>query len=61
MALNKSAIIFFFLHLFTINKLMIMHPVQLPLHEPYFDLTPIKVTHTKVTIKLKYNYLYKIR
>ena len=36
-----------------------MHPVQFPLHEPYFDLTPIKVTHTKIT-KLKiYNYLSK--
>jgi len=22
--------------------------VQLPLHEPYFDLTPVKVTHTKI-------------
>ena len=26
-----------------------MLPVQFPLHEPYFDLTPIKITHTKVT------------
>jgi hypothetical protein len=25
-----------------------INPVQLPLHEPYFDLTPIKVTHTKI-------------
>ena len=25
-------------------------PVQLPLHEPYFDLTPIKVMHTKIVI-----------
>ena len=24
-----------------------MIPVQLPLHEPYFDLTPIKIAHTK--------------
>jgi len=22
--------------------------VQFPLHEPYVDLTPIKVTHTKI-------------
>ena len=36
-----------------------MRPVQLPLHEPYFDLTPIRVTHTKITLKLNYNYLYK--
>ena len=26
-------------------------PVQLPLHEPYFDLTPIRVTHTKINFK----------
>ena len=25
-----------------------MIPVQLPLHEPYYDLTPIEVTHTKI-------------
>lgn len=29
--------------------LRIKNPVQLPLHEPYFDLTPIEITHTKVT------------
>jgi hypothetical protein len=40
----------FFFQLFTINKLIAMHPVQLPLHEPYFDLTPIRVTHTKITL-----------
>lgn len=28
--------------------LMFINPVQFPLHEPYFDLTPIKVTHTKI-------------
>ena len=33
---------FFYLFLILIN------PVQFPLHEPYFDLTPIKVTHTKI-------------
>jgi len=22
-------------------------PVQLPLHEPYFDLTPIEIIHSK--------------
>ena len=38
---------------------MLMHPVQFPLHEPYFDLTPIKVTHTKITILKNYNYLSK--
>jgi len=29
--------------------LVFINPVQFPLHEPYFDLTPIKVTHTKIT------------
>ena len=29
--------------------LIFINPVQLPLHEPYFDLTPISVTHTKIT------------
>ena len=28
---------------------MLMIPVQLPLHEPYFDLTLIKATHTKIS------------
>ena len=27
----------------------IITPVQLPLHEAYFDLTPIEVTQTKIT------------
>jgi len=26
----------------------LISPVQFPLHEPYFDLTPIEVTHTKI-------------
>ena len=30
---------------------MIINPVQFPLHEPYFDLTPIEITHTKITKK----------
>ena len=38
-----------------------MYPVQFPLHEPYFDLTPIKVTHTKVKYQENYNYLSKKR
>ena len=29
--------------------LIFINPVQLPLHEPYFDLTLISVTHTKIT------------
>ena len=28
--------------------LILINPVQFPLPEPYFDLTPIKVTHTKI-------------
>ena len=28
--------------------LILINSVQLPLHEPYFDLTLIKVTHTKI-------------
>jgi len=31
--------------------LTLINPVQFPLHEPYFDLTPIKVTHTKTCHK----------
>ena len=36
-----------FLYLFEEVLLMFIKPVQFPLHEPYFDLTLIKVTHTK--------------
>ena len=28
--------------------LILINPVQFPLHEPYFDLTLIKITHTKI-------------
>jgi hypothetical protein len=28
--------------------LILIYPVQVPLHEPYFDLTPIRSTHTKI-------------
>jgi hypothetical protein len=32
--------------------------VQLPLHEPYFDLTSIKITHTKEILnKIIYKYI----
>ena len=30
---------------------MFIKPVQFLLHEPYFDLTPIRVTHTKIVWK----------
>jgi len=32
--------------------------VQFPLHEPYFDLTPIKVMHTKIKPTYLYTWLY---
>jgi len=35
--------------------LKIINPVQLPLHEPYFDLTPIEITHTKITNRIIHN------
>lgn len=31
---------------------MFIFPVQFPLHEPYFDLTPIKVLHTKTFLHI---------
>jgi hypothetical protein len=34
--------------------------MQVPLHEPYFDLTPIEVTHTKTYHCSIYTLLYKI-
>ena len=34
--------------------LILIKPVQLPLHEPYFDLTPIRATHTKI-----YYYIFR--
>ncbi len=42
-----------------------INPVQLPLHEPYFDFTLITVTHTKdpvLTSKtLAFTYLVQIK
>lgn len=32
--------------------LYFINPVQFPLHEPYFDLTLIRVTHTKININI---------
>ena len=32
--------------------LNIIRPVQFPLHEPYFDLTPIKAMHTKINLHI---------
>ena len=38
------------------NMLNFINPVQLPLHEPYFDLTLIRTIHTKIpTIASKSN------
>ena len=36
---------------------MLINPAQLPLREPYFDLTLIRVAHTKNTVKLFLNLL----
>ena len=45
--------------LYKFLKLKIIHPVQLPLHEPYFDLTLIRATHTKIPNKRIYKtYLF---
>lgn len=41
--------------------LSFIHPVQFPLHEPYFDLTPIKVIHTKITNIYIYIKLYILK
>ena len=38
--------------------LILINPVQLPLHEPYFDLTLIRVTHTKNSIRTSKSYIY---
>jgi len=43
---NSKTVIFLFLR--------IINPVQFPLHEPYFDLTPIEITHTKITNRIIY-------
>lgn len=31
---------------------MFISPVQLPLHELYFDLTLIRIKHTKIPVKI---------
>ena len=50
--------------LYKFLKLKIILPVQLPLHEPYFDLTLIRITHTKnpiITSKTYFIYLLIIK
>jgi len=37
-----------------------INPVQFPLHEPYFDLTPIEIMHTKIIDKNFIIPFYKI-
>ncbi len=37
---------------------ILISPVQLPLHEPYFDLTLIRVTHTKNPIITSKTYIF---
>lgn len=42
-----------------IKMLNFITPVQFPLHEPYFDLTPIRVIHTKPKLYIYIpNYIY---
>ena len=36
---------------------MLINPAQLPLREPYFDLTLIRATHTKILNNRIYNLL----
>ena len=38
--------------------LKLINPVQLPLHEPYFDLTLIRATHTKISNKRKNLFIF---
>ena len=38
--------------------LKVINPVQLPLHEPYFDLTLIRVMHTKNPIITSKSYIF---
>ena len=49
-----------YINIFYIKFLLlnVIHPVQFPLHEPYFDLTPIKVMHTKIILIYLYTQLY---
>ena len=48
---NGTFLIFFFFHYEKKFWFTFMLPVQLPLHEPYFDLTLIRTGHTKNSIK----------
>ena len=45
---NGTFLIYIFFLLMGGVLLIFINPVQFPLHEPYFDLTPIRVTHTKI-------------
>lgn len=42
------------MHIYIVLLLILIKPVQLPLHEPYFDLTPIRDAHTKIVHKYIY-------
>jgi hypothetical protein len=45
---QQTELSFIYLCVYIYLLLKLMSPVQFPLHEPYYDLTPIKVTHTKI-------------
>ena len=47
---NKGTLLYiiYFIILYVLLWLKLINPVQLPLHEPYFDLTLIRATHTKI-------------
>ena len=46
--LTNDGILLLYYFFFLWGLLIFINPVQFPLHEPYFDLTPIRVTHTKI-------------
>ena len=49
--------------LYKFLKLKLIKPVQLPLHEPYFDFTLIIATHTKnpVLTSKTYTFTYLVQ
>lgn len=53
-------LLMFYYFLVTGLYLTLIKPVQFPLHEPYFDLTPIRITHTKTLNYVFINNLIRI-
>ena len=54
-------LLMFYYFLVTGLYLTLIKPVQFPLHEPYFDLTLIKVTHTKTACLSFWTFLSKLK